>query len=173
MKKTTLYSAALVAAFSFTNTTFAQNTQTMPMHGQIHKQMQQQIQQQMQQQMQQQQAMKHPAFKAPVAQQRPVFDEFPTPEELARMTPPEPVTEDKIRQRFAKQKARVEKIIAQDRKRAEKYAKDFARFQKHQADQLAKIMAKAEQQREIMFNNISKREQQVLETFRQRKQHTN
>ena len=152
MIKTTLYTTALLAAYSLTISAFAQNTQNM------HEQMQQHHNM----------AMQAPAFKPPKAPQRPMFTEFPTPDELSRMTPPEPMTEEKIKARFAKRKAHVEEIVAQDRKHAEKYAKDFARFQKHQADQLAKIMSRAEKQRAAMLGRIDKREQRVLENFRQR-----
>ncbi|MBT3203608.1 MAG: hypothetical protein HOM14_01730 [Gammaproteobacteria bacterium] len=157
MIKTTLYTTALLAAYSLTITAFAQNNQNM------HEQMQQHHNMSMQHQ-----GIQAPAFKPAPMPKRPPFTEFPTPDELARMTPPEPMTEDKIKARFAKRKAQVEKTVAHDRKHAEKYAKDFARFQKHQADQLAKIMARAEKQREAMLNRIDKREQRVLENFRKR-----
>ena len=159
MNKSTLYSAAFWAAYSFTSTSFAQNSQAMP----VQNQMQQHMNMPMHQQ-----NMQRPAFKAPTAPQRPSFSEFPTPEELSRMTPPEPMTAEKIKQRFAKRKARIAETIAHDRKQAERYAKDFARFQKHQADQLAKIMARAEKNREALLTRINKREQQVLENFRKR-----
>ena len=158
MNKTTLYSVAFLAAYSFTSTSFAQSQQAMP------KQMQQHMNMPMHQQ-----NMNRPAFNPPEMPQRPSFNEFPTPNELARMTPPEPMTEEKIKQRFAKRKAHIEETIASDHKRAEKYAQDFARFQKHQADQLAKIMARAEKQREAMLSRVNEREQQVLENFRKRK----
>lgn len=156
MYKTPLYSIAFLAAHSLINPAFAQSSATMP----IHENMQNHSNMPMHQQ-----TMQRPVFVAP---DLPEFTKFPTADELARMTPPEPMTEEKIKQRFAKRKARVEEAVARDRKQAEKYAKDFARFQKHQADQLAKIMAQAEKQREAMINRITKREQQVLENFRKR-----
>lgn len=159
MKKTTLISAALLATFSFTGTSFAQNPQSMPDHGNMQHHMSSPMQHQ---------NMPPAAFKPAGAPPRPAFTEFPTPEELARMTPPEPMTEEKIKQHFAKRIARINETIALDRKRAEKYAKDFARYQKHQADQLAKIMAKAENQRERLLNRIKKHEQKALENFRKR-----
>ncbi len=106
----------------------------------------------------------------PPAPQRPDFSDFPTPEELARLAPPEPLTEAKIRQRFAEQREILQKAIEQDRKRAEKYARDFARYQKYQAQQLADIMAQAEKHRDQMLKRLDQREQQVLENFRQHKQ---
>lgn len=159
MKKTTLFSAALIATYSLTGTSFAQNPQAMP----DHKNMQHHMNSPMHQQ-----NMPPAAFKPSGAPPRPSFSEFPTPEELARMTPPEPMTEEKIKQHFAKRIARINETISLDRKRAEKYAKDFARFQKHQADQLAKIMAKAEKQRERLLSRINKQEQKALENFRKR-----
>lgn len=107
---------------------------------------------------------------APQAMPRPVFSEFPTPEELARMTPPEPITEEMIKKRFSKIRKHVEETTSRDRKQAEKYARDFARFQQYQADQLAKIMARAEKQREKLLNRVNEREQQALENFRKRSQ---
>ena len=159
MNKTTLYSAAFLVAYSFSSTSFAQSPQAMPMQGSMPQHMNMPMHQQ---------NMKPPAFNSQKAAQRLSFSEFPTPDELSRMTPPEPMTEEKIKQRFEKRKARIAETIAHDRKQAEKYAKDFARFQKHQSDQLAKIMARAEKNREALLTRINKREQQVLENFRKR-----
>ena len=83
------------------------------------------------------------------------------------MTPPEPMTEEKIRQRYAKIKENILKSNEQDRKEAEKYARDFAKYQKYQAEQLRKIMAQAEQQRSNMLTKIAQQEQRALERFRQ------
>lgn len=85
------------------------------------------------------------------------------------MTPPEAMTEEKIKQRFAQRRGRMEQTIAHDRKEAEKYARDFARYQKFQADKLAEIMARAEKQRETMLNRIDIQETQALEKFNQQK----
>lgn len=159
MNKATLYSIAMLATYSIAGNSFAQNSQAMPGHQQMQHHMNMPMHQQ---------NMKPPAFKNPGMPQRPTFSEFPTPDELARMTPPEPMTEEKIKQRFEKRKARIAEHIQMDRKQAEKYAKDFARFQKHQADQLAKIMARAEKSREDLLARINKREQQALENFRKR-----
>ncbi len=112
---------------------------------------------------------KHADFPPP-APRRPDFSGFPTPEELARLAPPEPLTEAKIRQRFAEQREILQKAIEQDRKRAQKYARDFARYQKYQAQQLADIMAQAEQHRQQMLKRLDQREQRVLQNFRQHKQ---
>jgi len=108
-----------------------------------------------------------PLFTPPPAAKRPVIPDFPTPQELARITPPEPMTEAKIKQRFAEQREVLQTAIERDRKRAEKYARDFDRYQKYQAQQLARIMADAERQRESMLKHIDQREQRVLENFRQ------
>ncbi len=144
MNQTNLVTITLLAILSFTTPSFAQNNNPEPMHNfhQMHQQ--------------------HPPMP------RPKFIEFPTSEELSMMTPPEPITEEMIKKRFAKQKARVEKAVAFDRKQAEKYAKDFARYQKYQADQLAKIMAKAEKQRQKMIDRVDEQEKRALENFKKR-----
>jgi hypothetical protein len=111
-----------------------------------------------------------PMFTPPPALERPAFAEFPTPDELAQLVPPEPLTEEKIKQRFAAQRELLQKAIEQDRQRAEKYARDFDRYQKYQADQLASIMSAAEKQRDLMLKRLELREQRVLENFRQRNQ---
>lgn len=94
------------------------------------------------------------------------FKDFPTADELARMTPPDPMTEEKIKQRFAKRKSVMNKVLEKDRKAAEKYAQEFSRFQKHQSDSLAQLMARAEKRREQMLQRLDEQEQQVLENFR-------
>ncbi len=98
------------------------------------------------------------------------FPDFPTLEQLKRMVPPEPLTIEKIKQRFTEKREKLKKMIEQDRKRAEQYARDFDRYQKYQALQLAKIMAQAEQQRERMLDRLAEREQQVLKSFKQKDQ---
>lgn len=118
-------------------------------------------------------SMPKPLFTPPPAFERPAFPDFPTPQELARMAPPEPMSEAKIKQRFAEQRELLQKAIEQDRKRAEKYARDFDRYQKYQAKQLARIMADAERQRELMLKHLDQREQRVLENFRQQQQDDN
>lgn len=92
---------------------------------------------------------------------------FPSPEELARMAPPEPMTEEKIKDRFAKQKVELQASLERDRKAAAKYASDFARLQKFQADRLAEIMAKAEERRESMLQRLEEQEKRALEQFRE------
>ncbi len=111
-----------------------------------------------------------PIFTPPPTPERPSFAEFPTPDELARLVPPEKLTDQKIKQRFANQRDLLQKAIEQDRKRAEQYARDFARYQKYQAEQLASMMSAAEKQRELMLKRLDQREQRVLENFRQRNQ---
>ena len=99
--------------------------------------------------------------------QRPPMPEFPSPQALARMAPPEPMTEEKIKQRFAKQLADLEERLERDRKAAEKYAKDFARLQKFRADRLAEIMADAEERRQGMVKRLKEQEQNILQRFRE------
>lgn len=91
---------------------------------------------------------------------------FPSPEQLARMTPPDSkMTEEKIRQHFAKRKEQMTESMERDRKDAENYARDFARMQKFQSDRLAKIMANAEKQREEMLKRLDAQEKHMLENF--------
>jgi hypothetical protein len=113
--------------------------------------------------------MYHPEFDRPDMSPR-MMPGFPSPEELARMAPPEPMTEEKIKQRFEKHKAALQESLDRDRKAAEKYAQDFARFQKYQADRLAEIMADAEKRREAMMQRLEQQEQRVLEDFRSQQQ---
>lgn len=98
------------------------------------------------------------------------FTHFPTPDELARLAPaePEPLTEQKIKQQFAQRKAQLSKALDKDRQAAEQYAKDFARYQKHQASNLVQLMAKAEKQRVKILEDLDAQEQRVLQQFQQR-----
>jgi hypothetical protein len=111
-------------------------------------------------------AMRYPDFQRP---ERPsqFMPAFPSPEELSRIAPPEPMTEEKIKQRFAKQKEDLQANLDRDRKAAEKYAADFARFQKYQADRLTEIMARAEERRGQMLQRLEEREKRVLLQFRE------
>lgn len=154
MKTSTFITTTALALLSFTHLASAQQTPPLPHH------------QMMQQDNMPYHPMYHPDFQRP---QRPprFMTEFPSPDELARMAPPEPMTEEKIKQRFAKQKADLEANLERDRKAAERYAKDFARLQKFQADRLAEIMAKAEERRVEMLQRLEQQEKQVLEQFRQ------
>ena len=93
------------------------------------------------------------------------FPEFPTPEQLANMVPPEPMTEEKIKDRFSKRKAMLSASLERDRKSAEKYAQDFARYQKHQAETLASIMKKAEERRQQMLKNLEQQEKHALAKY--------
>lgn len=110
--------------------------------------------------------MRQPGLQHPEMPPR-FMPEFPSAQELARMAPPEPMTEEKIKQRFARQKADLQASIERDRKAAEKYASDFARLQKYQADRLAEMMARAEERREQMMQRLQQREDQVLQQFRE------
>jgi hypothetical protein len=108
--------------------------------------------------------MPHPRF-APPRMERPPMPEFPSAEQLARMAPPEPITAEQIKERFAKRRAAMEKSMDRDRKAAEKYAKDFARLQKYRADRLAEIMAQAEERRQEVLKRLDEQEQAVLQRF--------
>ena len=98
------------------------------------------------------------------------FTDFPTAAELSRMVPREPITEDRIKKRFADRKEKLKKLLDQDRKAAVKYAQDFSKYQKQQADNLVKLMAKAEQRRTAIFKRLEAQEKRVLEQFRQQQQ---
>ena len=98
------------------------------------------------------------------------FPNFPTPEEMAKLTPPEPMTIDKIKSRFAQRKTMLTESLERDRKSAEKYARDFAKYQKHQADMLAEIMAKAEQRRNDMLVGLENQEKDALVQFEEYQQ---
>ncbi len=115
-----------------------------------------------------QQAMQHPYFAPPMPPKRIPMPKFPTAQELEKMAPPEPLTEEKIKERFAKRKARINETLERDRKAAEKYAQDYARLQKHQADSLAELMARAEKRREAILKRIDEMEQRVLQRFQEK-----
>ena len=154
MKSTHLFASAFVASFAIAGNVFAQSSLMSPYQGA------------QQNPAVTQQPMLRPDF-MPSEFNPAAFANFPTPEELARMTPPEPMTEEKIRQRYAKIKENILKSNEQDRKEAEKYARDFAKYQKYQAEQLHNIMAQAEQHRSNMLTKIAQQEQRELERFRQ------
>lgn len=162
MTKTVLFSVAIFAASSLSSSAFAQSSQNLPMHGGMPDHHNTPMHSTMQQ------STNEPSFTSPAMPPRPAFADFPTPDELARMVPPEPLTEELIKQRFAKQKETLQKAIDRDRKQAEQYARDFARYQKFQAEQLAKMMEQAEKHREQLIKRLEQREQHMLETFRQR-----
>lgn len=105
-----------------------------------------------------------------MAPRKPSMYQFPSPQELARMAPPEPMTEKRIQERFAKQRAQMTEALDRDREAATRYAQDFSRYQKQQSDALAELMARAETRREAMLKRLDEREQQVLERFRQHQQ---
>ena len=94
------------------------------------------------------------------------FSDFPTVEELSRMVPSEPLTEDRIKKRFADRKAKLKKLLDQDRQAAVKYAQDFSKYQKQQSDNLVKLMARAEKRRTAILKNLEAQEQRILEQFR-------
>ncbi len=100
----------------------------------------------------------------------PTMSRFPTPEELQRMMPPEPLTEEQIRQRFEERKKFITEMMERDRKAAEKYAQDFARYQKYQSEQLAEIMKRAEAHRKAVLERLDRELEQALQRFRERQQ---
>ena len=93
---------------------------------------------------------------------------FPTPEELQQLVPPEPLTEEQIRKRFEERKKFIQNMMERDRKAAEQYARDFARYQKYQSEQLAEIMKRAEQHRKAVLERIDREMEQALKRFQQR-----
>jgi uncharacterized membrane-anchored protein YhcB (DUF1043 family) len=102
------------------------------------------------------------------------FADFPTREEMARLAPPEPepLTEGKIRQQFAQRKEQLKEALNRDRAAAEQYAREFARFQEHQANSLVRLMAEAEMRRVRMLEDLNLREQHALEQWRQQQSPT-
>ncbi len=157
MIKTSMLSAAITAAMLTSSAGLAQAPQ-QPQPGAANAPMGNPMMQP---------GMNRQRFTPPTPPARLPMPEFPTPEELSEMAPPEPLTEEKIKERFAKRKAKMTEILNRDRKAAEKYAQDYARLQKHQADSLADIMAKAEKRREAILQRIDQMEQKVLERFKQ------
>ena len=93
------------------------------------------------------------------------FPDFPTPDQLANMIPPEPMSAGKIMSRFAKRKTLLSESLDRDRQSAEKYARDFAKYQKHQAEMLAEIMSKAEKRRQQMLQRLDLDEKHALAQF--------
>jgi len=100
----------------------------------------------------------------------PMMPRFPTPEEMRQMLPPEPLTEEQIRQRFEERKKFITEMMERDRKAAEKYAQDFARYQKYQSEQLAEIMKRAEARRKAVLERLDRELEQALQRFKERKQ---
>ena len=154
MKPIPFYTSVFVASLAITTSVLAQGSSMSPYQGMQNPTSATR------------QAMPRPDFMPPEFNPQ-AFANFPTPEELARMTPPEPMTEERILKRYAQLKQAMQKNNEQDRKEAEKYAQDFAKYQKYQAEQLHKIMAQAEQQRNNMLTKIAQQEQRALERFRQ------
>ena len=165
MKIRTLLSSSILALITYNQSTLAQESAPppYPKHPQMYEQM---MGGRGMPPADMPYPMHHQDFRRPPMPPQ-FMPEFPSPEELSRMTPPEPLTEEKIRQRFARQKANLQESLERDRKAAEKYASDFARMQKYQADRLAEIMADAEKRREMMLQRLEQREQELLEQFRQ------
>jgi predicted acylesterase/phospholipase RssA len=95
----------------------------------------------------------------------PMMPRFPTPEELQQMMPPEPLTEEQIRQRFEERKQFITEMMERDRKAAERYAQDFARYQKYQSEQLAEIMKRAEAHRKAVLERLDRELEQALKRF--------
>lgn len=98
---------------------------------------------------------------------------LPSPRELARMVPPQPMTEDTIKAHFAKQREHIIAANERARKAAQKYAEDFARYQKMQSDRLVDLMARAEKRREDVLKRLQHSEQRALDSFRARQKDMN
>jgi len=93
---------------------------------------------------------------------------FPSATEMRMMSP---MTEKKINERFAIQKANLQKIIDNDKKAAAKYAEDFAKYQKSQADQLKKMMTDADKQRAKTMENLELQHQMALQHLKKMQEH--
>ena len=162
--KSFTFSATIIAIFSLPHSAFAQSPGQMPGHPMPYSSMHQQGG--MMPSMPKGQEMSLPVM--PGSQS---FPDFPTPDQLANMIPPEPMTVEKIKSRFAKRKSLLSESMDRDRKSAEKYARDFAKYQKHQAETLAEIMSQAEKRRQQMLQQLELDEQHALSQFEQFQQH--
>ncbi len=100
------------------------------------------------------------------------FPNFPTPQELEQMTPPEPMTIEKIKQQFSLHRKNLLKAIEEDKKAADKYARDFARYQEHQAKLLKTILDNASKQRLLAIQRLNQREEQAMAHFIKNRQET-
>jgi len=100
------------------------------------------------------------------------FPNFPTPQELEQMTPPEPMTAEKITQQFSLHRKNLHKAIEEDKKAADKYARDFARYQQHQAKLLKTILDNASKQRLLAIQRLNQREEQAMAHFIKNQQET-
>lgn len=112
--------------------------------------------------------MQRPRFNPPPRPQRPQPPELPSWDELARIAPPAPMTADKIKEMFAKRREKMSEMLEMDRNAAQKYAEDFARLQKYEADYLDKIMERAEKRRQQMLERLDTSEKVALERFEER-----
>ena len=91
---------------------------------------------------------------------------FPTPRQLDRMTPAEPMTEEAIKQYYAKRRANLNQRLEKDREAATSYSTDFEKLQKHESETLNKIMQRAEQRRERILKRLEEQEKLSLERFK-------
>lgn len=76
-----------------------------------------------------------------------------------------PLTEEIIKKRFGHQLAITKRQMAVDKKQAEVYAANFARYQKAQAEALKQMMAQSEKQRQMIIKRLEIQQQILLEQF--------
>ncbi len=90
---------------------------------------------------------------------------FPSPQQLDRMKPVEPMTEETIKQYYSERRARMEERLKRDREAASSYSTDFEKLQQHENETLKKMMERAEQRREAMLKRLAEQEKRSLERF--------
>ncbi len=102
------------------------------------------------------------AFAAPVATQPHVQQQ-----QIQRYhyQAPQPMTEEILKQRLDMQLSMTKRQMAIDKKLANAYAANFARFQKQQAAALQQMMKQAEKQREYTLKRLEMQQQLILDSF--------
>jgi len=78
---------------------------------------------------------------------------------------PKPITEDILKQRLNAQLMFTKQQLAFDKKQADLYAANFAKYQKQQASALKKIMDTAEQQRQYTINVLEIQQHRIIQQF--------
>ncbi|MDJ0833514.1 MAG: hypothetical protein QNJ69_08325 [Gammaproteobacteria bacterium] len=91
---------------------------------------------------------------------------FPTPQQLERMKPAEPMNEATIKQYYAERRARMEDRLKRDREAASSYSTDFEKLQQHENETLKKMMDRAEKRREAMLKRLAEQEKRSLDRFK-------
>jgi len=88
-----------------------------------------------------------------------------SPTHIPHYQTPKPMTEDVLKKRFDIQLKITKQQMAFDKRQADAYAANFARYQKQQADDLHKMMAQAEKQRQFTIKRLESQQQYFLTQF--------